>query len=100
MNVNSVNFHADGSVIIPENTLVILSGLPASGKTGLRLHRAVNADMAVWVSSDAIRDSITPLQPTLIGARVRFVRNESANPAVFAIMRQMVRAGLQMAPPT
>jgi predicted kinase len=96
MNVNSVNFHADGSVIIPENTLVILSGLPASGKTGLRLHRAVNADMAVWVSSDAIRDSITPLQPTLIGARVRFVRNESANPAVFAIMRQMVRAGLQM----
>jgi predicted kinase len=96
MNTNSVNHHADGSVLIPENTLVILSGLPASGKSGLRIHRAVNANMAIWVSSDAIRDSITPMQPVLVDARVRFARNESANPAVFAIMRQMVRAGLQM----
>lgn len=96
MNMNSVNYHADGSVVIPENTLVVLSGLPASGKSELRLRRAVNASMAIWVSSDAIRDSITPLQPILVAGRVRFARNESANPAVFAIMRQQVRAGLQM----
>jgi len=92
----NVNYHADGSILIPENTLVILSGLPASGKSELRLRRAVNADMATWVSSDAIRDEITPLQPRIIGGKVRFARNESANPAVFAIMRLRVRAGLQM----
>lgn len=92
----NVNYHADGSILIPENTLVILSGLSGSGKSSLRLQRAVNADMATWVSSDAIRDDITPLQPKLIDGKVRFVRNESANPAVFDIMRTRVRAGLQM----
>jgi predicted kinase len=92
----NVNYHADGSILIPENTLVILSGLSGSGKSSLRLRRSVNAEMATWVSSDAIRDEITPLQPKLIDGKLRYVRNESANPAVFAIMRLRVRAGLQM----
>lgn len=81
---------------IPEGTLVILSGLPGSGKSHLRSNRTVGAAMATWLSTDALRDEITPAQWLLVNGKPRLRRNESANDAVYAIMVLRVRAGLQM----
>jgi predicted kinase len=83
-------------VRIEEGTLVLLSGLPGSGKSHLLAHRALNAQMATWLSADELRDAITPAMRSLVDGRVRLRRNESANDAVFAILRLRVEAGLSM----
>lgn len=94
--MNETSQHVSSEVCIPEGTLVVLSGLPGSGKSHLRANRCVRGDLATWLSSDALRDEITPPQRLLIDGRVRLRRNESANDTVFSILRQRVRAGLDM----
>jgi predicted kinase len=82
-------------ITIPEGTLVVLSGLPGSGKSSLRAN-AIGIELATWLSSDALRDEITPPLRLLVDGKPRLSRNESTNDVVFAIMQMRVRAGLQM----
>lgn len=91
-----ITLASEHRIRVPEGTLVVLSGLPGSGKSYLRTHRTLRADMATWLSSDALRDEISPPQQFLLKGRPRMRRNESANDAVFAILLARVRAGLAM----
>lgn len=81
---------------IPEGTLVILSGLPGSGKSHLRSNRCMFVERATWLSSDELRDSISPPAPKLVNGQLRLCRTEAVNDEVFAILRLRVRAGLTL----
>jgi predicted kinase len=80
---------------IPEGTLVILSGLPGSGKSQLKI-RSQFVERASWVSSDELRDRISPPVTVLVNGQARLSRHEASNTSVFAIMRNLVQAGLKM----
>jgi predicted kinase len=87
---------AQRTIQIMEGTLVVLSGLPGSGKSHFRNNRCINASMATWLSTDEMRDQITPPQWLMVDGKRKLRRNETANDAVYAIMRLRVRAGLEM----
>ncbi|MDO9179348.1 MAG: RNA ligase [Agitococcus sp.] len=80
---------------IPEGTLVVLSGLPGSGKSHLKL-TSVHLERVTWLSADELRDSISPALPILVDGKERRSRNEETNEEVFAIIRLRIQAGLRM----
>jgi predicted kinase len=80
---------------IPEGTLVVLSGLPGSGKSHLKL-TSVHLDRVTWLSADELRDAINPALPILVEGKKRLNRNEETNEEVFAIIRLRIQAGLRM----
>ena len=88
--------YANSELRIPEGTLVVLSGLPGSGKSRLRTMASVNDSRVTWLSTDDLRDAINPALPILVDGAPRLSRNESANAEVYAIMRLRVQAGLRM----
>lgn len=89
--------YENATLVIPEGTLVVLSGLPGSGKSTLRQQLEESGAKGVtWLSSDDIRDAISPPITVLVDGEVKLDRNEAANQEVFAIMRLRVQAGLRM----
>lgn len=82
------------NIVIVAGTLVILSGLPGSGKTTLR-NQAKNLPTSAWVSTDALRDQILgTIRDLGEHGREHVRRFESANMSVFAIMTMIVRERL------
>ncbi len=82
-------------VFIDAGSLVVLSGLPGSGKSSLKSRAKGFQDLEqAWISTDAIREQ-------LLGVTLRLVEGEtiehvpqSANDSVFTIAREIVRARL------
>lgn len=88
------------NIIVKPNTLVILSGLPGSGKSTLR-HTALGLPDEGWVSSDEIRERIHGVFDVVDESGTpRKHRLECSNEAVFAIMAEIVRARLRHHLPT
>jgi predicted kinase len=88
--------YENGILRIPEGSLVVLSGLPGSGKSFLRNTRCKNVERATWLSTDELRDAINPPLPMVVDGRALLRRNESANEEVYAIIKHRVQAGLRM----
>lgn len=88
--------YENGQLSIPEGTLVVLSGLPGSGKSHLKQSGSIFPERAVWVSTDTLRDAISPALPMAVNGAMRLRRNEATNDAVFAIARLQVEAALRM----
>lgn len=81
-------------IIVRAGELVILSGLPGSGKTRLRSN-AVNLPKGAWISADDLRDQVLgTIQDLGAHGKVHVRRYESANTSVFAMMTMMVRERL------
>lgn len=74
---------------IPYGTLVVLSGLPAAGKSSLREH-AEGLPADAWVSSDEMRERLGGLASTLVDGRPRKVLRQATSAAAFALMERIV----------
>lgn len=89
MTTNQVNIQA--------GSLVVLSGLPAAGKSTLRQMARGFRDLdQAWLSMDSLREQILGTQHQLDANGEIFVDvPQSANERVFAILAQMVTARLE-----
>lgn len=82
--------------VIKAGTLAVLSGLPGSGKTSLRQGLLPALPQGAWLSSDELREQLLGAYVDLDeGGRPLSRRHESANTAVFSILREMVRTRLR-----
>lgn len=79
---------------IKAGTLVVLSGLPGSGKSSLR--HTLQLPQGAWLSSDELREQLLGTYADLgEDGRALRRRHESANTVVFSLMREMVRTRLR-----
>lgn len=85
---------ANQHIVVRAGTLVVLSGLPGSGKSALKRH-ALNLPQGAWVSTDDIREQMLGTMTDLSEfGEPRLHRYEFANNSVFAIAQTIVRERL------
>jgi predicted kinase len=82
-------------IFIEAGSLVVLSGLPGAGKSSLKARASGFRDLSsAWISTDALREQLLGAHPTLENGQRIEQLPQSANVAVHAIAREMVRARL------
>lgn len=82
------------NLVVRAGTLLVLSGLPGSGKSGLRA-RALNLPQGAWVSTDELREQLLGTMKDFdeLG-EAKLHRYEFANNSVFTIAQTIVRERL------